>query len=256
MITLAVYSNKGGVGKTTTAVNLAYLAAQGGASTLICDLDPQSATTFFFRVKPKLKKKARGLVQTGDPIERSIKGTDYDNLDLLPADFTHRNLDINFDKLSRPRFQLHKALASLTTGYDLVFLDCPPTINILAENIFNAAAYLVVPVTPTTLAVRTLEQLLDFLDQRDFDPARVLPFFSMVDLRDRWQKRTAAAAYRQFAGLLRHPVPYLPVVEQMSAQREPVAAFAPNSPAADYYRQLWQEIQNHINPSETAPARS
>ena len=97
MTTLALYGNKGGVGKTAAAVNLAYLAAQSGRSTLICDLDPQSSTTYYFRVKPKLKRKARGFERGGKPIFRSIKGTDYENLDLLPADFTHRNLDIVFD---------------------------------------------------------------------------------------------------------------------------------------------------------------
>ena len=94
MTTLALYSNKGGVGKTATAVNLAYLAAQSGKTTLICDLDPQASATFYFRVKPRLKRKAQGFVKVGKPIDRSIKGTDYEGLDLLPADFSHRNLDI------------------------------------------------------------------------------------------------------------------------------------------------------------------
>ena len=84
MTTLALFSNKGGVGKTATAVNLAYLAALSGKSTLICDLDPQSSATFYFRVKPKLKRRARGFLRGGKQIDRSIKGTDYQNLDLLP----------------------------------------------------------------------------------------------------------------------------------------------------------------------------
>jgi chromosome partitioning protein len=65
MTTLALYSNKGGVGKTAAAVNLAYLAAQAGLSTLICDLDPQSSATFYFRVKPRLKRKARSQAEKG-----------------------------------------------------------------------------------------------------------------------------------------------------------------------------------------------
>lgn len=85
MTILALYSNKGGVGKTAAAVNLAYLAAQSGLETLIDDLDPQASTTFYFRVKPKLKPKACGLIRGRRKIEQSIKGTDFENLDLLPA---------------------------------------------------------------------------------------------------------------------------------------------------------------------------
>ena len=73
---LAIYSNKGGVGKTAAAVNFSYLAAQSGAKTLICDLDPQSSTTYYFRVKPKLKPKAKGFEKSSKWIENSIKGTE------------------------------------------------------------------------------------------------------------------------------------------------------------------------------------
>ena len=86
MTTVALYCNKGGVGKTAATVNLSYLAARSGKTTLVCDLDPQSATTFYFRVKPKLKRGARGFEKSGKAINRSIKGSDYDNLDILPAD--------------------------------------------------------------------------------------------------------------------------------------------------------------------------
>ena len=73
MTTLALYGNKGGVGKTAAAVNLAYLAAQSGRSTLICDLDPQSSTTYYFRVKPKLKRKARGFERGGNQYSGVLK---------------------------------------------------------------------------------------------------------------------------------------------------------------------------------------
>lgn len=157
MTTLALYSNKGGVGKTAAAVNLAYLAAQSGYVTLICDLDPQSSATFYFRVKPKLKRKARGLIGGSKSLDRSIKATDYENLDLLPADFSHRNLDITFDKQKQRKQRLDIALKPLKEEYDLIILDCPPTINILAENIFNAADMLLVPLIPTTLSMRSHE---------------------------------------------------------------------------------------------------
>jgi len=246
MTTLALYSNKGGVGKTAAAVNLAYLAAQAGLSTLICDLDPQSSTTFYFRVKPKLKRKARGLVTGGKGVDRSIKGTDYENLDLLPADFSHRNLDITFDRLSRRKRRLDIVLDPLREEYDLIILDCPPTINILAENVFNAADHLLVPLIPTTLSVRTHQQLLAFLQENRYAPDRVCAFLSMVDRRKKMHREMATALFNQFEGILRSAIPYLSHVEQMGIYREPVPAFAPRSPAAQAYQALWAEVQTEL----------
>lgn len=246
MTTLALFSNKGGVGKTATAVNLAYLTAQSGRKTLICDLDPQSSTTFYFRVKPKLKRRARGLVKWGKPLNRSIKGTDYNNLDLLPADFTHRNLDITFDRLRHRKQRLDIVLRPLRKQYDLIILDCPPTINILAENIINASDYLLIPVVPTPLSVRTYQQLLVFLKNNGYALDKVYAFFSMVDMHNLLHKNMATNMYRQYQDILWSPIPYLPEIEQMGVHREPVAAFSPVSSAAKAYENLWGEIQRVV----------
>lgn len=246
MTTLALYSNKGGVGKTAAAVNLAYLAAQSGKKTLICDLDPQSSTTFYFRVKPKLKRKARGFIRWGRPVDRSIKGTDYEKLDLLPADFTHRNLDITFDGLRRRKHRLNIVLDPLRKEYDLIFLDCPPTINIVAENIFNAADYLLVPLIPTTLSVRSHMQLLAFLKKNNYAAQKVYAFLSMVDGRKNMHRNMAGVLMNQFDGVLRNTIPYLSLVEKMGIYREPVPAFAPGSIAAHAYHDLWGEIHGLI----------
>jgi cellulose biosynthesis protein BcsQ len=246
MTTLALFSNKGGVGKTATAVNLAYLTAQSGRKTLICDLDPQSSTTFYFRVKPKLKRRARGLVKWGKPLNRSIKGTDYNNLDILPADFTHRNLDITFDRLRHRKQRLDIVLRPLRKQYDLIILDCPPTINILAENIINASDYLLVPVIPTPLSVRTYQQLLVFLKNNGYALNTVFAFFSMVDMHNLLHKDLATNMYRQYKGILWSPIPYLPEIEQMGVHREPVPAFAPDSSAVRAYESLWGEIQSAV----------
>ena len=92
----ATYNIKGGVGKTATAVNLAYLAARDGYRVLLWDLDPQAAATFLFRVRPRVKGGGKALIQGTRP-GGAIKGTDFDGLDLLPADFTYRNLDLLLD---------------------------------------------------------------------------------------------------------------------------------------------------------------
>lgn len=246
MTTLALYSNKGGVGKTAAAVNLAYLSALAGKTTLICDLDPQGATTYYLRVKPKLQRQAQGLVKAGKALEESVKGTDYANLDLLPADFTHRNLDLVFDKLKRPKQQLGKALKPLEREYDLIILDCPPTINILAENIFDAADIVLTPLIPTTLSVRAYEQMLAFFTDSHYAAERVYAFCSMVDRRKKLHRETCAMLQNSSVRVMRSAIPYLAEIEQMGLIREPVPAFARRSPAARAYQDLWSEVQEIV----------
>ena len=243
MQVIALYSNKGGVGKTATAVNLAYLAAQSGYRTLLCDLDPQSSATFYFRVKPKLKKQARGLTNPGKAINDSIKGTDFENLDLLPADFSHRNLDLTFNEAKSSKDRLRRVLRPLRKDYDLVFLDSPPTINILAENIFRAADHLLVPLIPTTLSVRTYEQLQVFLQDGRYKMRMLHSFLSMVDRRKKLHREAEIEIRGRFDNVLATTIPYLSLVEQMGVKREPVPVYAPRSQAARGYSALWTEVR-------------
>jgi len=246
MTTLALYSNKGGVGKTAAAVNLSYLAAQTGAKTLICDLDPQGSTSYYFRVTPRLKSKGKGFIKGGKRVKKSIKGTDYENLDLLPADFSLRNLDITFDKLKRSKRRLSKILKPLKDEYEIIILDCPVTISILAENIFNAVDYTIVPLIPTTLSVRTHRQLLSFCKRNKYDINKIYAFFSMVDRRKKMHHELMAAAVKEFNGVLRSLIPFLSQIERMGIKREPVAASSPESVASKAYQNLWEKIQETI----------
>lgn len=246
MTTLALYSNKGGVGKTAVAVNLAYLAAHTGTKTLICDLDPQGSTTYYFRVAPKLKSGAKAFIKGGKPVDKSIKGTDYENLDLLPTDFTHRNLDVTFDKLKCSKHRLSKILDPFKEEYDLIILDCPASINILAENIFNAVDYILSPLIPTTLSVRSHEQLLSFIKRKRYDVDKFYTFFSMVDRRKKMHHDLIATVSHEFNGVLQSPIPYLAEIERMGIQRKPVGVFAPGSVASKAYQKLWDEIQVEI----------
>ncbi len=246
MTTLALYSNKGGVGKTAAAVNLSYLAAQTGAKTLLCDLDPQSSATYYFRVKPKLKSGAKGFIKGGKQVYKSIKGTDYENLDLLPADFSLRNLDVTFNQLRRSKKRLSKILNPFKGEYDFIVLDCPVTISILAENIFNAVDYTLVPLIPTTLSVRTYRQLLAFCQNNQYAVNRIFTFFSMVDRHKKMHKELMAAVAGEFNGILPSPIPYLAQIEKMGIYRAPVAEFSPESVASRSYQNLWRKVQDSI----------
>ena len=246
MIKLALYSNKGGVGKTAAAVNLSYLAAQAGSRTLICDLDPQGSATYYFRVKPKLKSGAKRFIRGGKQVDKSIIGTDYENLDLLPAAFSHRKLDVTFSELNRSKHRLTRILDPLKNKYDLIILDCPVTISILAENIFNAVDYTLVPLIPTTLSVRTHGQLLSFCKKNKYDVSKIYSFFSMVDKRKKMHRELMTTVLKEFNGVLPSAIPYLSQIERMGIQRAPVAAFLPKSVASKSYQNLWQNIRETI----------
>src|ERR1700744_6433045 len=120
----ATYNIKGGVGKTTTAVNLAYLAAAEGLRTVLWDLDPQGAASFMFRVKPRVKGGGKAIIGGQRSLDDAIKGTDYELLDLIPADFTYRNMDLLLDKgpEAKQNRKLSTLLAPLAAEFDAVFL--------------------------------------------------------------------------------------------------------------------------------------
>jgi cellulose biosynthesis protein BcsQ len=240
---IGVYSIKGGVGKTATTVNLAYLSAASGHRTLVWDLDPQGAATYYFRVKPHLKGGGKALVTGGHHLDDLVKGTDFAHLDLLPADFSLRNLDLLLEDAKGPTKQLLRLLRPLSEAYDHVFLDCPPSISLVSENIFRAADALLVPMIPTTLSARTLEQLLEFLaDHRRGTDLRVMPFFSMVDRRKRLHLDLMEGLPERYPEILKTRIPYSSDVERMGVHRMPLPAYAPSSRTVADYRRLWAEV--------------
>ncbi|HUB40998.1 MAG TPA: AAA family ATPase [Streptosporangiaceae bacterium] len=239
----ATYNIKGGVGKTAAAVNLGYLAARDGYRVLLWDLDPQGAASYLFRIKPRVKGGGKALIRGTKSIDSAIKGTDFDGLDLLPADFTYRNLDLLLDSAKRPARRLAQLLAPLKAEYDAVFLDCPPSISLLSESVLHAADLLLVPLIPTTLSVRTLDQLTEFMGGFNGHRPDVLAFFSMIDRRKRLHREIVTDLPTQRRDFAATAIPALSVIEQMSVRRAPVTAFSPRSQAARQYGRLWQEAR-------------
>lgn len=251
MKTLGVYNIKGGVGKTATSVNLGHLAAGSGLRTLIWDLDPQGASTFYFRVKPKVKKSTKVLHGKRD-LDGVVKATDYEGLDLLPADFTYRNMDLLLNEAKKPTMQLTRLLRPLSNDYDLVIFDCPPSISLVSENVFRAADALLVPTIPTILSQRTLSQLLGFIKDSRVD-TRVLSFYSMVDRRKTMHREIIHSPPDPRCTVLKSMIPYASVIERMGTERRPVMEYAPSSAAGKSYQQLWNEVAEQmgglVNPS-------
>ncbi len=240
-VVIALYSIKGGVGKTAAAVNLSSVAAAHGARTLVWDLDPQAAASFYFRIRPKVKGGAKRLVAKSTGLADAIRGTDYDNLDLLPGDFSFRYLDLELDGFTKRDSRLGRVVGPILAEYDYVFVDCPPSISLLSENVFNTADAVLAPLIPTTLSVRTLEQLEPFLAE-GFPELALRSFFSIADARKRLHRDVMEAVASTHAGVLKTSIPTSADIERMGTRRAPVGRFAPSTRAADAYEDLFREV--------------
>ncbi|MBT3813435.1 MAG: AAA family ATPase [Gammaproteobacteria bacterium] len=248
---IASYNIKGGVGKTSTSVNLAYIAAQQDYKTLVWDLDPQGASSYYFRVKPKVKGGSKQLIAGDRNLDGLIKATDFNNLDLLPADFSFRNLDLVLDERKKPTQRLKKLLSPLTEEYDLIILDCPPNISLLSESIFAASDILLSPIIPTTLSLRTLEQLKKYIKDNKLKHLQLVPFFSMADRRKKMHREIIDTLSEKHPDILQTAIPYASDIERMGLERKPLGAYLKKGRSTVAYQLLWQELLARMNNHET-----
>lgn len=235
MATIAIYSLKGGVGKTTLAVNLAWCAATLSArKTLLWDLDPQAASTFLLGAG-KPKDAAQAVFTKDVAPEKLVVPTAIPRLSLLGADTSLRGLDVLFHELDKKKL-LTKLLAQLAGDYDRMLLDCPPGITETSDQVMRAADLIVVPVIPSPLSERAFAEVADKLGKR----AALMPVHAMVDKR---RKLHAEAMARQPEWPV---IPMASLIEAMAAKRAPVGAFAPRSAAAQAFQALWTGIEKRL----------
>ncbi|MBO9445319.1 AAA family ATPase [Ruegeria sp. R14_0] len=244
---IACYSNKGGVGKTATSVNLAYSYAKAGYTVLLCDLDPQGASGFYLRVKPSKKLTDARFFEDVARFTKSIRASDFEGLDVLPANMTFRDFDVFLSRMRNKRSRLKKALVAAGSDYDVIILDCPPNFSTLSENIFKAADQIVVPVIPTTLSERTFDQLVSFFDAKKLPKNKLKAFFSMVQRRKTLHQDTMDVMKKLYRKrFLNSAIPFAADIERMGQNRAPVSVYAPRSAASAAYQSLYDEIENGV----------
>jgi len=245
MSAVAVYNLKGGVGKTTAAVNVAYLAAASGQRVLLWDLDPQGASSFIFRVRAHVGALRGKTLRHGAVFADAIKETDYPNLDLLPADFSYRKFDRVLDHLGRPVRVMRTLLETVGSDYDVVFLDCPAGFSRLTEAVLETADLCLVPTIPTPLSVQTLARILKWIDRRG-PSAHLAAFFSMVDRRRALHRRACEWSLEHRGHFLDSHIPCASIVEQISVRRMPLPKFAERDPASAAFAGLWSEVRARL----------
>ncbi len=237
---IAVYSLKGGVGKTTLAVNLAAeMAFTGKQRTLLWDLDPQSAASFILGRNDGAKPKAQAMFEREIAPEKLVRKTVVDGLDLLPADTSLRGLDGLFTALGKKR-RLGKLIDSIGTSYDRIILDCPPGLTETSEQIVRAADVIVVPLIPSLLSRRALDEVVAYLTEKHKGHAPLLPVYSMVDRR-RSLHKTAISAEPDWPC-----IPMASAVEKMAERRLPMNHYARREPANDAFAMLAKAISKKL----------
>ncbi len=244
MQVIALYSMKGGVGKTSACVNLAYLSAMEGNVSLVWDLDPQGAATFYLGEKARIKGGAEKLLGKSGHLGNYTRSTDYPRLDLIPSDLSNRNLDLILDDLKKSKQKMASLLSELETEYQYIFLDCPPVLGVLAEHLFEVSDIILFPTIPTVLSERAYQQVHKYFKKNGYDRGRLFPFFSMVDSRKRMHRDIQINFSLDHPHTLGTPIPFASIVEQMGARRQPLHAYAPNTPASDAFKRLWGEVRN------------
>lgn len=245
MFVASLYNLKGGVGKTASCVNFAYMAAADGYRTLLWDLDPQGASSFYYKAQPRTRASVKKIMEHELALEEAIMATDYDHLDIIPADLSARKLDILLDGQHAARKQLRQLLKTLEGQYDFVFIDCPPGFSILADNIFLASDAVLMPVIPTTLSLRTYDLVKTYFEDKNIGMEKLMCFFTMADTRKKMHNDIMQSLYKD-KRFFEYYIPYLSDVEKMGVHHAPLEVFAPSGHAAICYRALWNEVKEGV----------
>jgi len=246
---IAIANLKGGVGKTSAAVNIAHLASTTGLRTLLVDLDAQGAAGYIFRIDPDDGAKAKAVARNRKGVSDHIFATDFPNLDLLPGSFSLRKLPQMLADEKDGVGRLGEMLKRVGKGYDLVVVDAPAGLHMESEAILQAMHLVLVPILPSPLSVYSYRKTRDFLEKRR--GTSKLPelhgYFSMVDRRRTLHRETVDAVTADFLDVWPVEIPYASIVEQMSSRRLPLAELPRAGKALAAYRSLWDHAARAID---------
>jgi len=217
---ISIYNIKGGVGKTSTSINLASIAAKKG-KTLLLDLDTQGASSYFFNKKTK----KRNIFKK--PSQKIIKSTQYENLDIIPAD----------TKLENYKNELKNLIENIKSFYDFVIIDAPANLTSLTRDILKYSDIILVPIFPNILSLRTYNQILKTKLAKN-----IKLFVNGFENKPSHKKIIKAILNLPPSQYLKTYIPKSDLIENMPFEKMSVVERFPQSREAKIYEKLFNEI--------------
>jgi chromosome partitioning protein len=247
---LAISNQKGGVGKTTTAISLAAALAEKGSRVLIVDLDPQGNATSGLGVRKEQARSIYGVLVRDEPLSGALQPTGLAGLNIVPSSPEMAGAEVELVPLMAREFRLRDALRSLD-GYDTVFIDCPPSLGLLTVNALAAADAVLVPVQCEYYALEGLAQLLATIDAVRLRLNKKLEVLAIVltmeDRRNRLSMQVTEEVIRHFPDLVaRVRIPRAVRLAEAPSHGQPISVYDPGSRAATAYGDLAQEISMRL----------
>jgi chromosome partitioning protein len=251
-----VANQKGGVGKTTTTVNIAAALSMGGLRVLVIDLDPQGNASTALGVPHRDIAGIYDVLMGNEPITAVIqKVAGFPSLDCIPSNSSLANAEVNLVSMVARELRLKEALEEISPNYDYIFIDCPPSLGLLTINALAAARELLIPIQTEYYALEGLSQLLETYGvvkkrlNANLDLSTIV--LTMFDGRTRLSNDVAANVRSHFPKeLIDIPIPRAVRVSEAPSYNQTVMTYDPLSPGAIAYMQVAREIAERGKPKE------
>ncbi len=249
--TIAVANQKGGVGKTTTTINLSAALAEQGKKVLLVDLDPQGNATSGVGVdKRDLENTVYELFVGRTTLEECLLETDFLNLSVIPANINLSGAEIDLIDMENREYYLKDILQQIKDDYDFILIDCPPSLNMLTVNAMTAADTVLVPIQCEYYALEGLSQLIHTINlvKKRLNPQLQLEgvVFTMYDARTKLSMQVVENVKQTLKeNIYNTIIPRSIKLAEAPSYGMPITAYAPTSPGADAYRLLAMEVIDH-----------
>ena len=245
---ISIANQKGGVGKTTTSVNVSACLAAKGKKTLVIDIDPQGNTTSGLGIhKKSLKSSVYDVIINDEPIENTVLKTEYDNLYICPSNIQLAGAEIELVGIISREYKLKNALLSIKDSYDYIIIDCPPSLGLLTLNALTATDSILVPIQCEYYALEGLSQLTNTIKQikkvlnQDLDIEGVL--LTMFDARTNLAIQVVEEVKKYFPRkVYRTVIPRNVRLSEAPSFGQPIIEYDPKSRGAESYTELAEEI--------------